>query len=67
MAENKTEFDFNIDTFVKYSDSPILFEIFTSDIEESDALRKFREENSEFSLTEKMKNRTKNVLRKILK
>ena len=66
-AHNKNEFNSYINMFVQKSDAPILFEIFVNDIDDADAIRKLREDNSDFGLSDKIKTRAKNTIRKALK
>ena len=44
-----------------------MFEIFVNDIDDADAIRKLREDNSDFGLSDKIKTRAKNTIRKALK
>lgn len=53
-ANSKEEFAENKEEFIKESDQPILFEIFTTEREESEALKLIIESNSSKSLKEKI-------------
>lgn len=66
-ATNKEEFNKNINEFICESNSPILYEIFVSDKDDSEAYREFRDKNSDLTTTEKTKRLVKNLIRSTLK
>lgn len=66
-ASDKDSFDSQIDSFVGYSDKPVLFEVFVDDIDDATANRRIREGNTNYNVLDKLEVNAKNSIRRFFK
>ncbi|MEI1256631.1 thiamine pyrophosphate-binding protein [Blautia sp. JLR.GB0024] len=65
-ARNMTEFEENINTFIGKSENPIVFEVFVSDKDESEAYLSLIENNKTKTITSNVKSGIKNSIKGVL-